>query len=94
MDSSGHVMGTRRGHVMLYALSTCIWCKKTRALLDRLGVDYHFTYLDLVEGREQEEAMAELERWNPQGSFPTIVIDGTRAVLGFDEARIRQALGL
>ena len=31
-----HVDGQDKGKVMLYALSTCVWCKKTKKLLDKL----------------------------------------------------------
>ena len=40
-----HVKGENKGKIMLYALSTCVWCKKTRELLDDLGVEYYFIYV-------------------------------------------------
>ena len=40
------VEGADKGDVLLYALSTCHWCKKTRALLDELGVKYRYVYID------------------------------------------------
>jgi len=33
-----HVDGKKAGHIVIYALSTCPWCKKTKKLLDDLGV--------------------------------------------------------
>ena len=41
-----HIKGKNKGDVMLYTLSTCIWCKKTKALFKELGVD--FKYEDLI----------------------------------------------
>jgi len=38
--------------------------------------------------------MAELERWNPRRSFPTVVVDDTEVVVGFKEGRLREVLGL
>ncbi len=35
-----HVPGKNVGHAMLYALSTCPWCQKTKRLLNELGVEY------------------------------------------------------
>ncbi len=32
----GHIPGRDVGWVMLYAISTCVWCKKTRRLLENL----------------------------------------------------------
>ena len=49
--------------------------------------------MDLLSGSEQEKAMAEVRRWNPNVSFPTVVFAGSSCVLGFDEAKIRAAVG-
>jgi glutaredoxin-like protein NrdH len=88
-----HIAGKNRGAVMLYALSTCGWCAKTKALLKELGVEFDFTYVDLLEGREQDDAMDQVERWNPTGSFPTLVIDNRKSIVGFREKEIREAFG-
>lgn len=87
-----HVPGRNAGKVTLYALSTCGWCRRTRALLAELGVAYEFVYVDLLTGSEGDEAIAEVTRWNPKSSFPTIVLDSKRAIAGFDENAIREAL--
>jgi glutaredoxin-like protein NrdH len=86
-----HVAGKNRGAVMLYALSTCGWCAKTKDLLRELGVEFDFTYVDLLEGKEQHEAMNQVEKWNPAGSFPTLVINDRKSIVGFREQEIREA---
>jgi len=88
-----HVDGKDRGKVMLYALSTCGWCAKTKDLIRQLGVAFDYTYVDLLEGKEQDEAMSQVEKFNPSGSFPTLVINGRKTVVGFREQEIREALG-
>jgi glutaredoxin len=87
-----HVKGSKRGELILYALSTCGWCAKTRKLLDDLGVEYSYVYVDRLPHEEMESAIREVEKHNPSGSFPTLVIDGSRAIVGFREADIREAL--
>ncbi|OPY35958.1 MAG: Glutaredoxin [Methanoregula sp. PtaU1.Bin051] len=77
---------------MLYALSTCGWCAKTKELLEELGVEFDYQYVDLLEGKEQDDAMDAMEKYNPKGSFPTLVIDGKRCIIGFREDEIREAL--
>jgi glutaredoxin len=86
-----HIDGKNRGNVMLYALSTCGWCAKTKNLLKELGVEFDFTYVDLLEGKEQDDAMGQVEKWNPSGSFPTLVIDNRKSIIGFKEQEIREA---
>ena len=88
-----HVEGKNKGNVVLYALSTCGWCKKTRMLLEELGVEYDYIYVDLLEGDERAEAIDEMKRWNPQLSFPTIVINEHRPIIGYDKMNIKEAVG-
>ena len=77
---------------MLYALSTCVWCKKTRALLDSLGVEYSFEYLDLLPDKEQKEVLEVVKKWNPARNFPTLVINNQKCIIGFKEDEIKEAL--
>ena len=86
-----HVVGKKKGEIFLYGLSTCGWCGKTKKLLDDLGVEYSFVYVDLLEGQERREAMKEVERHNPTRSFPTTVING-KSVVGYKEDEIKEAL--
>ncbi len=87
------VKGTSKTHkIMLYALSTCVWCRKTKKLLDNLDVEYEFIFVDLLEERDEERVMTEVEKCNPAQTFPTMVIDGKRVIVGFKEPEIRKAL--
>ncbi|MFO8077854.1 MAG: glutaredoxin family protein [Thermoplasmatota archaeon] len=85
------VDGKDKGSIRLFALSTCVWCRKTKKLLDSLNVAYDFIYVDLLEGKEKDEVMDEVEKWNPRGSFPTIIIND-QAIAGFKEQQIKEKL--
>jgi glutaredoxin len=87
-----HVEGKKNGQVMLYALSTCVWCKMTKKLLSEIGVAYDYTYVDLLQGEEKERVVGEVRKWNPSTSFPTVVING-KAIVGYQEEKILEALG-
>ncbi len=89
-----HVDGEKKSDLVLYALSTCVWCKKTKAFLSDLRVGYDYVNVDELAGQEREEAIAELQRWNPKCSFPSLVINSGTCVVGYDEEKIREALGL
>lgn len=86
-----HINGTDKGPVMLYALSTCGWCAKTKDLLAELGVAFDYIYVDLVAPDAQKEVIEAVERVNPSLSFPTVVI-GETTIVGFKEKEIREAL--
>jgi glutaredoxin-like protein NrdH len=79
--------------VMLYALSTCGWCKKTIELLKQLNIEFNYKYVDLLEKEEQEEALTIIEKFNPRGSFPTIIINDAKCIVGFNEKEIQEVLG-
>ena len=86
-----HVEGKNAGQVMLYALSTCAWCKMTKQLLTDLGVAFDYTFVDLLQGAEQDAAIREVKSVNPSCSFPTLVVKG-QCIVGYQEAKIREAL--
>ena len=84
-----HVEGQAQEKIVLYTLSTCMWCRMTKALLKEIGVAYSYVDVDTLERREQEQVKAEIRRWNPSGSYPTIVIDDREVISGYDEAELR-----
>jgi glutaredoxin len=91
MVKKEHVEGENKGKILLYALSTCGWCRKTRQLLDDLGVAYDYIYVDLLEGDDQDKTMNDVHKCNPRGSFPTIMINKV-CIAGFKKDEIREAL--
>jgi len=87
------VEGKEKADVTLYALSTCGWCLKTKKLLNSLGIKYRYVYVDKLDEKESTEAAKEILKWNPDESFPTLVIDNSSCILGFDEEKIKEKLG-
>jgi len=88
-----HIDGNSKAKIMLYALSTCVWCKRTKKLLTELGLAYDFEDVDLLDEKEQDRAMKEIERWNDSGGFPLIVVNNERCIKGFNEEEIRGIAG-
>jgi glutaredoxin-like protein NrdH len=88
-----HVKGKNKGKVVLYALSTCVWCNKTKKLLTELGVAFSYVYVDLLKGDEKEKVLEEMSRYNSFQSFPTLVIDDQMSIVGYQERKIREVLG-
>ncbi|NLE75513.1 MAG: glutaredoxin family protein [Chloroflexi bacterium] len=80
--------------VKMFALSTCGWCRKTKKFLDEHQIAYEFEDVDLLTGPERARALQELTQWNPNRNFPTVVVDDKDVVVGFDEDRLKEVLGL
>jgi glutaredoxin-like protein NrdH len=87
------VDGTDKGRVILYTLSTCMWCRMAKNLLRDMGVGYEYVDMDTLPTEEKDALKRELLRWNPAGSYPTIVINDRESIKGFDESEIREKLG-
>jgi len=85
-----HVEGKDKGNLKLFALSTCIWCGKTKKLLSELGVSYDYVDVDLLDYEDQQTAVSEVRKYNPGGGFPTLIIDNKDCIVGFDEEKIRE----
>ena len=88
-----HVDGEDKGDVLLFALSTCGWCRNVRMLLEDLEVEYDFIYVDLTSGDDRTEAVNTLKEFNDAVSFPTLVINNEDVILGFEEEVIKSKLG-
>jgi glutaredoxin len=88
-----NVEGSNDKHsVFLYTLSTCGWCKKTKQFLLDLGIKYSYIDVDLLEGVNQNKVMSEISAVNPQGGFPTILIDKVKTIVGYQPEAIKEIL--
>lgn len=86
------VAGKESGDILLYTLSTCIWCKKTKKWLKKKRLAYRFVDVDLAEPEEKETLLDEIHHWNPEGSFPTMVINGREVIVGFKPEKFEELL--
>lgn len=87
------VEGDDKGNIKLFAISTCVWCKRTKRLLESLGVKYDYIFVDQLDRVTRDEVENEVRKYNPRCSFPTMVINGDRAIIGFQESEIKEVLG-
>lgn len=81
-------MSTKK--ITLYALSTCPACKKTAALLNEIGIEFEKIEVDLLDSGEQWSISKEVKKYNPENTYPTLVVSDV--IIGFNEDSIRRAL--
>ena len=79
--------------IKMYTLSTCSHCKAAKKFLDDCTVEYEFTDVDILSGEERAAVLEDVKKLNPRCSFPTTVIND-QVIVGFQEDKIRKALGL
>ncbi len=79
--------------VKIFSLSTCSHCKATQKYLSDCTIKYEFVEVDLLKGDERKAIIADVKKFNPRCSFPTIII-GNKVIVGFKEKEIKEALGM
>jgi glutaredoxin-like protein NrdH len=94
-EARGSISGAHNEHhTIFYGLSTCVWCRRTRKFLEQEGVAFDYIYVDLLKGQEREKVVEQVRRWNAAVSFPTVVVDDARCVVGYKQDQLKEALGL
>lgn len=79
--------------IRLVTLSTCFFCNTVKRMLDDAGFNYSYTDLDLLPEEARNEQLAEIKKFNPKVSFPIVII-GNIAIVGYQEERIKEELGI
>lgn len=79
--------------IRLVTLSTCFFCTSVKRMLDKNGFEYTYTDLDLMPEDERDAQLSQIKKFNPEESFPIVIIDNI-AIVGYQEERIRQELGI
>jgi glutaredoxin len=77
-------------HISIYGLSTCPWCRKTKALFTASGVPFQYTDYDLADAQTQAKIMAELDAAGANG-FPFVKV-GADIIIGYQPERFTQLL--
>ncbi len=84
---------TKKTRPMLYTLSTCVHCKATKQFLREHGIEFDYIDVDTLEGDDREKIRDEVMKISGGYRFPTIIL-GKKVIVGFQEDKLRKALGL
>jgi len=87
------VAGANKKHkVLVYALSTCIWCKQVKGFLKGNDIEYEYVDIDLSSKEDQEKIRKHIYSLGGRFSFPSIIIDEKHLITGHHEDRLRSVL--
>ncbi|TRO42407.1 glutaredoxin family protein [Candidatus Bathyarchaeota archaeon] len=89
------VPGKKNEHkVVVYALSTCVWCKMTKQYLQDSEVEYEYIDVDLCKEKEKEEIRKDIIDKGGSLSYPTIIVDDNILITGFRKDKLKESLKL
>jgi glutaredoxin-like protein NrdH len=89
------VQGKRNEHrVVVYALSTCVWCKMTKQFLKDNEIDFEFIDVDMCEPQEKEQVRQQIQSKGGNLNYPTTIVDDKIVITGFRKDQLKEALGL
>jgi len=87
------VTGINKKHrVLLYAISTCAWCKRTKKFLRDNGIEYEYIDVDLCDEADRKKIRSDITKRGGSPVYPTIIIDDDQLITGFLEGKIKEAL--
>ena len=89
------VPGKQNKHrVVLYALSTCVWCKMTKQFLQDSDVEFEYINVDLCEEDEKQKIREHIQNKGGSLTYPTTIVDDSVVITGFRKDKLKEALGL
>jgi glutaredoxin len=89
------VPGKNKEHkVLVYALSTCAWCKMLKQFLKENNVEFEYVDVDRCNEKEKEEIKREILSRGGELVYPTIIIDDKVLISGFRKDKLREVLAI
>jgi len=90
------VAGTKKGpDIIVYALSTCGFCKRAMTFLQNNGLSYRYIHVDTIPIDTKNDIKRELkEQYKVDVAFPFATVNGTKYLVGFIEADWKLTLGV
>ncbi len=89
------VQGKHNKHkVIVYALSTCVWCKMTKKYLKDNDIEFEYVDVDLREEEDKQKIRQHIQNKGGPLSYPTTIVDDNVLITGFRKDLLKEALGI
>ena len=76
----------------MYAINTCVWCKKSKGFLADNNIEYEFLDVDKCSKEEREKIRSDILSRGGHLSYPAIIVDNKTLINGFQEEKLREVL--
>ena len=87
------VPGRNNKHkVLLYALSTCGWCKRAKNFLKDKDIEFEYVDLDLCSWEDKNKIRKDIQIRGGRLAYPTVIIDNKILLTGASPNKLREVL--
>ncbi len=89
------VSGSNNKHqVLVYAISTCGWCKRAKKFLKDNDVQYEYVDIDLINNEDKEKIKQDITNRGGPLAYPTLIIDSKILLTGAPQDKLKEILEL
>lgn len=87
------VQGDKNKHsVLMYAISTCGWCKRSKKMLKEMDVEYEYVDIDLSSDEIKQKIRQDILRRGGRLVYPTIIIDDKTLLVNPSKEKLKEVL--
>ncbi len=87
------VSGKSKKHkILMYTISTCVWCKQTKNYLKANSIEYEYVDIDLCSEEDREKVRRDILSRGGDLNYPVIIIDDKILINGFQKDKISEVL--
>lgn len=77
--------------IVVYGLSTCPWCRKTKQYFTDMQIDFDYINYDLANEEEQSKIMQDMKELGSGNAFPFVKI-GEEVIIGYNPEKFSTLL--
>ncbi len=83
-----------KNKVLIYALSTCAWCKMTKQYLKDNDIEYEYVDVDKCNREDLGKVKEDILGRGGSLSYPVIIVNDKILINGFRKDKIKETLGV
>ncbi|MDG6222446.1 MAG: glutaredoxin family protein [Candidatus Bathyarchaeota archaeon] len=81
-------------HVLVYAISTCGWCRRAKNFLKKNDVEYEYVDIDVLNNEDKEKIKQDIITRGGSLVYPTLIIDNKILITGAPQDKLKEILEL
>ena len=87
------VSGRNNNHkVLVYAISTCGWCKRAKQFLKDNDVEFEYVDVDLCGMADKQKIRQKIQSRGGTLAYPTLIIDHKILLTGAPQDKLKEVL--